>query len=69
MTLELHLSLKCDETTDVAVVIVYNCYLGRGRKVYTSFIVMVEVADGTAKNVLAALDQLCNQEQKMLTSL
>ena len=58
-------ALMCDETTDVAVVkevIIYARYLGSDRKVCTSFISMMEVVDGTAKTILAALQLLCDRE-------
>ena len=54
----------CDETTDVAVVkevIIYARYLGRDRKVCTSFLGMMEVSDGTAKSILTAIEKLCEQ--------
>ena len=57
--------LICDETTDVAIVkevIIYARYLGRDRKVCTSFIGMIEVADGTARTILVTLQLLCDRE-------
>ena len=58
-------ALMCDETTDVAVikeVIIYSRYVGRDSKVSTSFIGMVEVTDGCATSILAAIQQLCDRE-------
>ena len=60
-----YFSLMCDETTDVAVVkevIIYARYIGTDRKVCTAFIGMMEVSDGTAKTILAALQKLCEKE-------
>ena len=62
-----HSALMCDETTDVAVIkeviiYMYARYLGSDRKVCTSFIGMMEVADGTAKTIVAALQLLCDRE-------
>ena len=57
-------ALMCDETTDVAVVkevIIYARFLGSDR-MCTSFIGTMEVADGTAKTILAALQLLCDRE-------
>lgn len=58
-------SILCDETTDVAVkkeLIVYARYLDKDRKVRTSFTGMLEVPDGCATTILAAIQQLCEQE-------
>ena len=55
----------CDETTDVAVVkevIIYARYLNSNRGVCTAFIGLMEVSDGTAKTILAALQNLCEQQ-------
>ena len=51
-------ALICDETTNVAIVkevIIYARYLGHDRKVCTSFIGMIGVADSTARTILVAL--------------
>ena len=58
-------ALICDDTTDVATVkevIIYARYLGRDRKVCTSFIGMIEVADGASRTILVALQLLCDRE-------
>ena len=52
-----------DETTDVSVikeVIVYARYLNSNREIQTAFIGMVEVKDGTASSIMAALEKVCN---------
>ena len=56
-------SLMADETTDVAVikeVIVYARYLNSNREIQTAFIGMVEVKEGTASAIMAALEKVCN---------
>ena len=47
-------ALMCDETTDVAVV--------KEVIIYARFIGTMEVADGTAKTILAALQLFCDRE-------
>ena len=56
-------ALMVDETTYVAVtkeVILYARYLGKDRKVQTSFIAMEEVADGRADTIMRVLKKVCN---------
>ena len=59
-------ALMCDETTDIAIlkeVIIYARYLNADRKVCTSFVGMIAVTDGTAKSILNALREVCEQER------
>lgn len=60
----LFFALLVDETTDVAVInelIVYARYLGSDRKVYTSFLGLIEIPDGCAQTILSALRELCEK--------
>ena len=55
-------SLCIDETTDVSVtkqLIVYSCYLING-DVHSSFISVLELSDGTAPSIVAAVCKLCD---------
>ena len=61
-----------NETTDVAVVkevIIFARYLGIDRKLCTAFIGMMDVSDGTAKSIVAALQkqELIDIDNKLVT--